>query len=99
MNTTSQWKRACLCAVSGDIPRHSLRVGLIVGAVLNAINQGDAILGGAAIDWIKLMLTFCVPYLVYTYGAVSSQLRHPVAQSPTGGSSCASSDNHTRTKG
>jgi hypothetical protein len=53
----------------------SLYVALIVGTVLNLINQGDALLGLASINWLKLILTYCVPYVVCTYGAVSYQLK------------------------
>jgi hypothetical protein len=55
--------------------RRSLYVALIVGTVLNLINQGDALLGMASINWLKLILTYCVPYAVCTYGAVSYQLK------------------------
>ena len=48
---------------------------LIVGTVLNLINQGDALLGMASINWLKLILTYCIPYVVCTYGAVSYQLK------------------------
>jgi len=47
----------------------------IVGTVLNLINQGDALLGMAPINWLKLVLTYCVPYAVCTYGAVFYQLK------------------------
>jgi hypothetical protein len=76
----STWKRACLCAMSGGVPRRSLYVAFIVGTVLNLINQGDALFGMAAINWLKLILTYCVPYAVCTYGAVSYQLR--LAETP-----------------
>jgi hypothetical protein len=69
------WKRACLCAVSDGVPRRSHYLALVVGTVLNLINQGDALLGMASINWLKLILTYCVPYVVCTYGAVSYQLR------------------------
>lgn len=74
MPSTSRWKLACLCAMSDGVPGRSLRVALIVGTVLNLINQGDAILAVASINWLKVVLTYCVPYAVCTYGAVSSQL-------------------------
>ena len=38
-------------------------------------NQGDALLGMASINWLKLILTYCVPYVVCTYGAVSYRLK------------------------
>ena len=53
----------------GRILRRSLMVGLVVGTILNLINQGDAIVsGGTVIGW-KLCLTYCVPFLVSSYGA------------------------------
>lgn len=64
------------------MPARSARVALVVGAVLNLINQGDAMLAGpATINWFKLVLTFVVPYLVSTYGAVSYRLVHEAAAS------------------
>ena len=71
----SIWKLACRRAISDGVPRRSLYVALIVGTVLNLINQGDAVLGMASINWLKLILTYCVPYAVCTYGAVSYQLK------------------------
>jgi hypothetical protein len=64
--------RACL---ADGIPRRSFIVALIVGSILNLINQGDALLGGEPVDWLRLALTYLVPYLVATYGAVSVVLR------------------------
>ena len=69
------WKFACQCAVSDGVPRHSLHVALIVGTLLNLINQGDSLLGASSVNWLKVILTYCVPYAVCTYGAVSYQLR------------------------
>jgi hypothetical protein len=71
----SMWKQACLCAVSDGIPRQSFYAALAVGTVLNLINQGDAFFGSASINWVKVILTYGVPYAVCTYGAVSHQLR------------------------
>jgi len=61
-------------ALSEGVPRRSLWVALIVGTVLNLINQGDVLLAGHRLDFAKLMLTYAVPYLVSTYGAVSFRL-------------------------
>ena len=73
-SANSIWKLACRYAISDGVPRRSLYVALIVGTVLNLINQGDALIGMAPINWLKLILTYCVPYAVCTYGAVSYQL-------------------------
>ena len=47
---------------------------LCVGTILTALNQGDLILSGNwsnALYW-KIPLTYCVPFLVATYGALSN---------------------------
>ncbi len=54
--------------------RRSLIAGLVVGTALTALNQGDTILVGqltSALAW-KIPLTYCVPFLVATYGALSN---------------------------
>lgn len=67
-------KLACRCALSDGLPRRSFFVALVVGSVLNLINQGDALLGAMPVNWLKMTLTYFVPYAVCTYGAVSFQL-------------------------
>jgi hypothetical protein len=62
------------CCISDGVPRRSFVVALIVGMILNLINQGDALLGGGHLNWAKMVLTFVVPYCVATYGAVSYRL-------------------------
>ena len=66
---------ACRYAVSDGVPRRSFFAALVVGTVLNLINQGDVLFGGAPVNWFKIILTYCVPYAVSTYGAVSVQIR------------------------
>lgn len=55
------------------MPGRSLRVALVVGMALCLINQGDALFGGE-VNWAKAGLTYVVPYLVSTYGAVSFRM-------------------------
>lgn len=71
MNWTA---RVCRCCVSDGVPRRSLIVALIVGTILNLINQGDALFSGTGLNLTKLLLTYAVPYCVATYGAVSLRL-------------------------
>jgi len=47
-----------------DFQRRALITGVVVGIILNVINQGAALLNPSSIDWPRLMLTFVVPYLV-----------------------------------
>ncbi len=70
-----QWARIWRCCISDGVPKRSLVVALVVGTILNLINQGDALFGGAHLNLVKLILTFAVPYAVATYGAVSYRLR------------------------
>lgn len=70
------WTRVFELAMSGGTPKRSLAAALFVGAILNLINQGDALIGNAKLNVLKALLTFVVPYCVSTYGAVSVQLRH-----------------------
>jgi hypothetical protein len=68
------WRRFWQCCIADGIPRRSFAVALVVGTILNLINQGDAILSGAPLNVIKLLLTYAVPYCVATYGAASYRL-------------------------
>jgi len=61
-------------AVSDGIPKRSFYVAIVVGTVLNLINQGDALFGNSPINWTKIVLTYFVPYAVATYGAISYRL-------------------------
>jgi hypothetical protein len=61
-------------AVTGGEPRRSLAVAVIVGSILDLINQGDALFAGKRLYWVKLLLTYIVPYCVTTYGAISFHL-------------------------
>jgi hypothetical protein len=50
----------------------SVKVALVVGTVLGLINYGDRIFlrhDMRLADWIKLVLTYFVPFCVATYGA------------------------------
>ena len=69
------WYRFWSYATADGIPCSSFRVAVVVGAILNLINQGDAFWGASPINWPKLLLTFLVPYCVSTYGAVSARIR------------------------
>ena len=69
------WLAIAFCA---DVVSRSSKVAAIVGTILVAINQGDAILNGVftpELAW-KVPMTYLVPYLVSTYASVSSILKH-----------------------
>ena len=54
------------------IVKRSLLVGLVVGTALNAINQGPEIWYGEPVVVWKLAMTYCVPFLVASYGSYSA---------------------------
>jgi hypothetical protein len=50
-------KHALYCSISERIPFRSCCVALVVGTILNLINQGDVIFTAKPVDWIKIVLT------------------------------------------
>ncbi|WP_394144447.1 nitrate/nitrite transporter NrtS [Vibrio atypicus] len=44
--------------------RRAAIIALIVGTILNLINQGDALLSGSETNGVKALLTYCVPFIV-----------------------------------
>ena len=64
----------CLLCALRHLPllKRSVLAALVVGTVLTALNQGDNLLArewSSALYW-KIPLTYCVPFLVSTYGAL-----------------------------
>jgi hypothetical protein len=61
-------------AMRPDVIRRSRRVALLVGTILIAINYFDRVLAGTlvTIDYFKMAMTYCVPFCVSTYAAVSA---------------------------
>ena len=60
-------------AFGGGTPRKALLTAIVVGTVLTSINHGDTVLRG---DWPpvwKIFLTYCVPYCVTTWGAITGK--------------------------
>lgn len=58
--------------LTAPVVRSALIVALVVGSLLNLINQGDALWSDAPVDWLKLGLTYCVPFFVSLYGSYSA---------------------------
>ncbi len=71
----ADWRVVVRLATSEGVPRRAFWVAVVVGTALNLINQGDALISGSAVHWGKLVLTYAVPFLVSTHGAVSAKLR------------------------
>ncbi len=64
----------------------SFRVAMIVGTIINLINQPETVASLVFFDFhgiqlpqvIKAMLTYIVPFLVATYGAIAAVRLQPV---------------------
>ena len=60
-------------ALSDGIPGRALKVALVMGTILNAINHGDVIMAGDPLPWAKMISTYCLPYFVSSWGAVGAK--------------------------
>ena len=61
-------------AFSDGTPKKALLTAIVVGTILLIINHYDLLLAG---DWPsihKIFLTYCVPYLVTTWGALTVKI-------------------------
>jgi hypothetical protein len=54
-------------------PKKAFFTALVVGTILTIINHGDILLAGSAPPAIKVILTYCVPYCVTTWGAITGK--------------------------
>lgn len=63
-------------ATSSGVMKRALKVTLIVGIILNLINQGEVLINLelANLNFTKFFLTFLVPYSVTTYTAMALKL-------------------------
>lgn len=61
-------------ACSSRIAQSALRVSIVVGTILNLINQGEAILQGSDIDIFHFLLNYLVPYCVASYSAIKNEI-------------------------
>lgn len=67
MRTMDHWRRFLRLMLSPRICGNALRVSLVVGTVLNVINQGEHMLAGQGVMLGHAALNFLVPFLVASY--------------------------------
>ena len=74
---TNQFRLFIFVATQRSSLLGGLKVAIIVGAVVNLINQGDHLLGlqFVQVSWPKLLVTFCIPFLVSIYNGTTTRLR------------------------
>lgn len=59
-------------ALSRSVVLRAAKIAGVVGLVLAVLNHGDSLVAGTAdgTTWLKIVLTFLVPYCVSTYSSV-----------------------------
>jgi hypothetical protein len=71
-------------AMSPGVIGRAVKVALVVGSVLNLVNQGAVLLSGdlASFDALQGLLNFVVPYCVATYGATAALMAQAKERAP-----------------
>lgn len=67
---------------SQPILSNSIKIALVVGTILNAINQGERILAGSEVLWGSLFLNYLIPFCVSCYSAARHAMRQIRHASP-----------------
>jgi len=82
--TWSNWREAAAIVLYRPHLRKTLRLALVVGALLFTINQMDVVLRGQATAavWIKGALTFVVPFCVANFGVLVATRKLPAREDP-----------------
>jgi hypothetical protein len=72
---TNELRSALAYCARPEHLRRTLRIALVVGIVLTAINQLDVILRGdaTAVTFVKCALNFVVPFIVSNLGLLSGR--------------------------
>ena len=66
----------CLLACTRSVVLRGLKFAIVVGAILIAINHGDAIMSGnlSRTNYLKMGLTVIVPYMVSVFSSVGAMV-------------------------
>ena len=63
------WTKFFDIAFKDGTPRKAFLTACVVGTILTSINHGDTILAGEYPPILKILLTYCVPFCVTTWGS------------------------------
>ena len=77
-NQAAEVIKCFFCALRHrPVINRSMAAAAVVGTVLTLLNQGDLLFSGNlanALFW-KIPLTYCVPFIVATYGALTNNVK------------------------
>ncbi len=62
-------------AVDSRIAMTAVKVAIVVGTILNVINQSEHVINGYGVNWVQFVLNYVVPYCVASYGGARNELR------------------------
>ncbi|TXT31862.1 MAG: hypothetical protein FD131_785 [Rhodocyclaceae bacterium] len=62
-------------ACQRSIVQAAIKVAIVVGTILNLINQGGRLLDGLPLSWFHVGLNYLVPYCVSSYSAARNEMR------------------------
>lgn len=70
----TSWAGALRLIIIGRTRRPALRVALIVGTMLSAVNQGSVLIAGhaSAVTWLRIVANYGIPYVVSSIGLLSA---------------------------
>lgn len=61
-------------ATSPHVAKNAFKIALVVGSLLNLINNAQNVLAGGSIPWAGVLLNFVVPYCVASYSAAKNEI-------------------------
>ena len=68
MTTNNLYPNFFQLAFGHGTPKRALMTALVVGTILTMINHGDVILEGGSLNYLKVALTYCVPFCFTIWG-------------------------------
>ena len=57
-----------------QIVKSALKVSMVVGTILNLINQNGLMLDNGTISWLHVLMNYAVPYCVSSYSAAMNEI-------------------------
>ena len=61
-------------AFKRSIVQAAIRVAIVVGTILNLINQGGRLYDDLPLSWFHVVLNYLVPYCVSSYSAARNEM-------------------------
>jgi len=68
------WIKIVRTAHSKSIMLNALQISLVVGSLLNLINQAEPLLANAGVNWLEFFVNYLIPYCVASYSAARNQI-------------------------